>query len=282
MKHTLILTLALFAATTGSIQAQKSCCAKPANDGSTEALAMNASFQAAHEVPAPLNFTPTSGKMITYKAADGQSANAFIVPASTPSNKVLIICHEWWGLNDYIKREAEAWQQELGVTVYAVDLYDGKVGTTQEEAGALMGKLDPQRASSIVSGLLSYIGTGKEIATLGWCMGGSWSFQTALLAGKDAKACVMYYGFPEQDAGKIKALKTDVLYIYATQDDFIKRESVDAFGASIAKESGQKMTIVPFEAVHAFANPSNPKFNQEAAASAKKMALATIKKGLKL
>ncbi len=282
MKHSITFVFAFFLATFGSVQAQKSCCTQPIQDGSTEALAMNASFQAAHEIPLPLNYAPSIGKMITYKAADGQAANAFIVPSAKPSNKVLILCHEWWGLNDYIKREAEEWSKELGITVYAVDLYDGKVGTTQEEAGALMSKLDPKRASSIVSGLLSYIGTVKEIATLGWCMGGTWSFQTALLAGNDAKACVMYYGFPEQDAAKIKMLKTDVLYIYASQDDFIKRPAVDAFAEAIVKESGRKITVVPFEAVHAFANPSNPKYNSEASAIAKKLAVATIKKGLGL
>jgi carboxymethylenebutenolidase len=282
MKHTLSLGLAMFLACLGSLQAQKSCCTMPVQDGSTEALALNASFQAAHEVPAPLHFVSEAGKMITYKASDGQSANAYIVPSAKPSDKILIMCHEWWGLNDYIKREAEEWSKELGVTVYAVDLYDGKVGTTQEEAGALMSKLDPARATSIVSGLLNYIGTGKEIATIGWCMGGSWSFQTALLAGKDAKACVMYYGFPEEDAGKIKRLQTDVLYIYASQDDFIKRPSVDAFAEKIVKESGRKITVVPFDAVHAFANPSNPKYNSEASATAKKMALDAIRKGLKL
>ncbi|MFM2284715.1 MAG: hypothetical protein RLZZ543_212 [Bacteroidota bacterium] len=280
MKHTLTLAFALLIA--GFTQAQKSCCTKPTNDGSAEAMAMNVEFQRAHELPAPLNFSSEAGKMITFKNTDGTPGNAYFVPATTPSNKVLVMCHEWWGLNDYIKREAVEWAKELGVSVYAIDLYDGKVGTTQEEAGALMGGLDQKHASAIVGGLLSYIGTGKEIATLGWCMGGSWSFQTALQAGNDCKACVMYYGFPEQDVTKLKALKTDVLFILANQDGFIQRPAIETFAAAVKKESGHAVSIEAFDGAHAFANPSNPKFNAEASAKAKVLALAAIRKGLKL
>lgn len=249
-----------------SLNAQKSCC--QAVDLSAQALASNASFKSDHHVPNPFVLESPKGKMITFRAADGTAGSAYIVPSQKPSNKVLFVFHEWWGLNDYIKQEAEKWQQELGdVTVYAVDLYDGKVATSQDEAAKYMGELDAKHGRAIIEGLVTYVGKGKSIATIGWCLGGTWSFEAALLAGSEAKGCVMYYGFPEEDAAKVKTLQTDVLYIYGSQDAYISREVVDALGVKV-KASGQKMKIVSYDAVHAFANPSNPKFNEYAASEA--------------
>jgi carboxymethylenebutenolidase len=77
----------------------------------------------------------------------------------------------------------------------------------------------------------------------------------------------MYYGFPEEDASKVQQLKTDVLYIYGTQDAYITRDAVDGLSSKV-KTAGQKMKLVSYDAVHAFANPSNPKFNKLAASEA--------------
>jgi len=257
---------------------QHSCCTAKGN--TIEALASNASFQAAHRSPLPLNYNPQHGATVSFPTGDGKTGSAYFIHAAKPTKNVLIVCHEWWGLNDYIKREAEAWQSQLGdVEVYAMDLYDGKSAATPEEAGKLMGALDPVRATEIVKGLLAKIGEGKNIVTLGWCMGGSWSFQTALHAGTNAKACVMYYGFPEEDQKKISMLKTDVLYIYGTKDAYIKKDVVEQFGKRV-EATGNKFTRIDYDAVHAFANPSNPDYDKKNADDAQVKAIAFLKKGM--
>ena len=58
------------------------------------------------------------------------------IPAKTPAPTILLI-HEWWGLNDQIKAVAAEYAKE-GYVALAVDLYGGKVGTTRDEARALM------------------------------------------------------------------------------------------------------------------------------------------------
>lgn len=74
-------------------------------------------------------------------------------------SKTLLVFREWRGLNDYIKQEAQNWQDVLGdVNVFAINLYDGEVAKTPEEAGALMGGLDGDHESSMVSGLIDYAG----------------------------------------------------------------------------------------------------------------------------
>jgi carboxymethylenebutenolidase len=269
----LITTLLLTAYHAGA----QSCCKKPAGN-SMQALALTKSFKAAHEAPLPINYAPEKGTMIQFPVTGGPDGNAFYVPADVPANKVLFIFHEWWGLNDYIKREAENWQKMLGgkVDVYAIDLYDGKVATMPDEAGKLASGLNAKRGESIVSGLLHKIGGNKKVATLGWCMGGSWSFTAIMLAGTQAAGCVMYYGFPEKDFNRIKTLKCDVLYIRGSQDNFIKKSDVEEFEKQVQK-TGHNITMYSFDAPHAFANPSNPKYDAKSAAEAQKYALDFLK-----
>ncbi len=262
-----------------TLLAQKSCCPKPSD---MRELALNTDFKEAHLPPNPFDYTPKSGVMITFPTSGGKDGNALYIPSSGKTSRVLIIVHEWWGLNDYIKKEAETWQNKLGdIEVYAVDLYDGQVATTPDSASLLMSNLSTERGEAIIKGLLNKIGPHKKIATLGWCMGGSWSFTTTLLAADNAVGCVMYYGFPEKNLAKIKQLKADVLYLYGARDKFIKRIDVDAFGKRITT-LGYQYEFKAFDADHAFANPSNPKFNKAAAGEANAMALKFLQQHLGL
>jgi len=261
------------------------CCVKPAGGPSaTEAFAMLASndaFVGGHDAPLPYTYQG-AGDMITYKTPDGQTAKAFAIKSSTPSSKYLFVIHEWWGLNDYIKREAATFAQELpGVNVIALDLYDGKVATAPSEAGQLMQSVKTDRAQAIIKGAMQYAGPKAQIASIGWCFGGGWSLQTALLAGKQAVGCVMYYGMPEKDVAKLKTLNTDVLGIFALQDQSISPAVVAQFEKDMAA-AGKKLTVKNYDAVHAFANPSNPKYNKAYADEAHQLALAYLKKNFKL
>ena len=257
------------------------CCLSGNSDG-FPILAMNTDFKAAHEAPEPLNYTPAKGSMVSFETVDGTNGNAFYVPSDQPTNNVLLIFHEWWGLNDYIKREAERWQEMLGnIDVYAVDLYDGKVATDQPTASKLSSGLDKKRAMNIVNGAIAVSGKDKRVATLGWCMGGTWSLNAALAAGSRSAATVMYYGFPETDQKKINALNSDVLYMWASRDKFITRDVVEKFQNQV-QETGHYMTLHTFEADHAFANPSNPKHDKTATAQAEKLTLAFLREKLQL
>jgi len=246
-----------------------------------QALAVCVDFRNAHLAPKPIDFTPTRGSMISFPVKGGKDGQAFYVPSVRQSRRVLILFHEWWGLNDYIKKEAESWQSKLGdVDVFAVDLYDGQVASEPDDASELMSKLDNKRADAIIQGLLNQLGS-KKIATLGWCMGGSWSFESTLLAADNAVGCVMYYGFPEKDLKKIQTLKADVLYIYGAQDKFIKKTDLDALGKRI-NNVGYQFEFHSYNAVHAFANPSNPKYDSKAAGEANAVALKFLQQHLGL
>lgn len=274
MKHLFTLLLAFGAYHVATAQ---SCCQKPIE---FQTLAMSTAFKESHEAPIPFHYESKKGSMVTFNCLDGKTGQAWYVPTDEPTNRVLLIFHEWWGVNDYMKREAVRWQEVLGnVDVYVVDLFDGKVADDPDVASQLASGLDPKRGEAIVKGALVKAGKDKLIATLGWCMGGSWSFTAALDADKQASGCVMYYGFPEQKEKRIKALKTDVLYIWGNQDAFIKKYHVTQFEERV-KATQHKFELHEYDAPHAFANPSNPKFNALAATQAENLAVKFLKEHL--
>lgn len=258
-------------------------CHAPAQDGEgndMSAMAADPAFQRLHEAPLPFTYVG-AGEMIKFSTPDGQSANGFLLKSKKNSNKWLLVYQEWWGLNDNIKQQAETFYNDLkDVNVLAVDMYDGKVATEPSEAGKLMQSANKDRLASIMKGAIEYAGPKAEFASVGWCFGGMLSLQSAMLEGKKAKGCVMYYGRPEQDVEKLKTLDTDVLGIFGSQDKGITPESVKTFEENMAK-AGEKVTVKMYDAGHGFANPSNPVYNKEAAADAYKLALNYLKDKLK-
>ncbi|MEO5571229.1 MAG: dienelactone hydrolase family protein, partial [Bacteroidia bacterium] len=205
---------------------------------------------------------------------------AFEVKADKPTNNYLFVIHEWWGLNDYIKQEAEKLQNILmNVNVIAIDLYEGKVATTPEDAQKYMGETKEERIRSIIGGVIDYAGKDAKIQTIGWCFGGGWSLQASLMADKQAAGCVMYYGMPEKDQAKLKAFDAPVLGIFASKDKWITPEVVSGFVKDM-KQLNKFLAVKTYEADHAFANPSNPNYDKESAEAAHILAVEFLKKHL--
>jgi len=270
------------AATSVYAQKKDSCCA-PTNSccapSATDQFAMFASdkdFRDTHLNPKPYTHVSDVGRMIKI-ATSGAEANAYELKSPTPSDKYLIVLHEWWGLNDHIKRESETYYNELkDVNVIAIDLYDGNLATTREDAQKFMQAADPARIKEILKGVFAYTGREAMITTIGWCFGGGWSLQAAILAGPNAMGCVMFYGMPEKDLETLKIIQTDVLGIFASREKWITPEVVKEFETSMTSV-GKKVTIHQFDAEHGFANPSSPNYNNEASAKAYSLAIEYLK-----
>jgi len=273
MKNLLLLALCVY----GSITAQTPSCCTPSMNDRNKMLAMNEEFAKSHLAPTPFFLQNGQGNVISFKTPDGKTGRAYCVKSDQPTDNVLFVFQEWWGVNDYIKQVADKYKEELGnVNIYAIDLYDGKVAATPDEAQKYMSELKEDRANAIIQGAIEYVGPKAKIATIGWCMGGGWSLQAALIAGKKTVGCIVYYGMPEKSIERLKTLNTDVIGFYGTQDKFINPDVVKQFQKDMNK-AGKKLTVHNYDAVHAFANPSNPKFNKEYAEDAHTKALAYLK-----
>ncbi|MFN4145421.1 MAG: dienelactone hydrolase family protein [Runella sp.] len=240
------------------------------------AWAADKDFQNLHETPLALMYQG-KGQKITFPAPDGKEAQGFLLKAPKKSNKWLFVYQEWWGLNDQIKQEAEKYFDDLkDVNVLALDMYDGQIGTTPQEAGKIMQSVSQERLTAIMQGALDYAGKKAKIASVGWCFGGMLSLKSALLTGKQTVGCVMYYGRPEQDVEKLKTLTVDVLGIFGSQDKSPSPEVVAQFEENM-KKAGKQVTVKMYDAAHGFANPSNPRHDPTATADAYKHALAYLK-----
>lgn len=217
------------------------------------------------------------GNMITFTAADGNAAQGYFIPSKKKSQKWLLVIQEWWGLNNNIKLEAEQYYTDLSdVNVLAIDMYDGKLANTPDSAMKLMRGADMGRMTAIIQGAIKHAGPKAKIYSVGWCFGGMWSLQTAILAGPQAKGSIMYYGRPENNMDKLKSIQCDIIGFFGNLDQSPSPAMVNDFEKNM-KEAGKNLSVNRYEAGHGFANPSNPSFNAAAKADAYAKAIAFLK-----
>lgn len=239
--------------------------------------ASTSTFANMHESPAPMVLEQQLGKMINFPVADGIQGSGYYIAPKRKSTKWLIVIQEWWGLNDQIKAEADKYFKDLGdMHVLAVDMYDGKVAATPDSAMKFTREASPERMTKIIRAAIMQAGPDASIYSVGWCFGGMWSLQTAIIAGKQARGTVMFYGRPESDMEKLKNIQCDIIGFFGNQDRSPSPEMVTAFEKNM-ELAGKKLTTYKYDAGHGFANPSNPKFNPEATADSYAKAIAFFK-----
>src|SRR5690606_33787337 len=106
----------------------KSCCSTGESEKTNvlfAAFGNDAEFKDVHQIPAEYVLTNPKGKMIEIEIPGEKHANAYFVKSANESDKYIFVIHEWWGLNDHIKREADELNSKLGdVNILALDLYD--------------------------------------------------------------------------------------------------------------------------------------------------------------
>ncbi|MBM3442306.1 MAG: dienelactone hydrolase family protein [Bacteroidetes bacterium] len=229
-----------------------------------QAQASTPAFATLHPIPRKADTDPLLGTMIRFRVTGGADANAYFVPAKKQSKKWLLVIQEWWGLNENIKQEADKYFKALGeYNVLAIDMYDGRVAATPDSAMKIMRSADMNRMTSIVRAAMDHAGEKASIYSVGWCFGGMWSLQTAILAGEKGKGSVMFYGRPETDIEKLKSIRCDVIGFFGTRDRSPSPAMVDGFERTMA-DLGKSLTVHRYDAGHGFSNPSNPNFNQDA------------------
>lgn len=199
-----------------------------------------------------LNYTIGDAKFLSYIAYNDKSAE---------KRPVVLVVHEWWGMNDYVKRRT-CQIAALGYLVIAVDLYgEGKMANNVEEAVGLSTPFykDPILAKSHFDAALDQIKLNKfadtnNIAAIGYCFGGSMVMNFAKM-GERFKGVVSFHGglagVPPVDG----LLKSEILICHGADDKFVSSEEVTNF----KKELEAVNAIYTFkeypEATHAFTNP---------------------------
>ncbi len=208
----------------------------------------------------PASSFAADGKPVSYQSGT-ETVNALLY---TPPGKgpfpALVVIHEYWGLNDWVKEQASKLADQ-GYVVLAIDLYRGKVATTPDEAHEIMRGVPEDRASRDLLAASTYLRSQKNVdsarvGSIGWCMGGGYAFNLAVNDPK-LKAVVINYGHLASDDATLKKINAAVLGIFGGQDRGIPPADVKKFEAQM-KALGKTVDVHIFpDAGHAFENPNN-------------------------
>ncbi len=196
---------------------------------------------------------------------------------SAPANMfeplpAVIMIHEWWGLNDNIRRLADRLASE-GYIVFAVDLYAGKTASNLGEARVLMMDIieNPDAANGNIRAayeFLSLTAGAPRIGSLGWGFGGGWSLNAAKLFPEELDASVIYYGSVTVDEDVLRPIGAPILGLFAADDAAIAVASVEAFENALERlRKNYEIHIYP-GVEHAFANPTSANYDAASAEDA--------------
>ena len=147
----------------------------------------------------------------------------------------ILIIHEWWGHNDYVRERADM-LAELGYTALAVDMYgDGKLAEHPDDAGkfamSVMTNLPEATArfNAAMELLKSQASVDPEkIAAIGYCFGGSVAM-TMANSGADLDVVAAFHSGVQLPVMPTSELKARVLVCNGGDDPFLAPGTVEAF-----------------------------------------------------
>jgi carboxymethylenebutenolidase len=200
------------------------------------------------------------GKPVAYKSGDETVQGILYTPAGKGPFPGLLVIHEYWGLNDWVKEQASKLADQ-GYVSLAVDLDRGKVANTPDMAHELMRGVPEDRAKRDLHAAVELLNAqpkvkNDRIGAIGWCMGGGHALDVALQE-PDLAAVVINYGHLATDPDALKKIKASILGIFDGQDRGIPPADVHKFERQL-KQLGKKVEIKIYDdAGHAFENPNN-------------------------
>jgi dienelactone hydrolase len=174
----------------------------------------------------------------------------------------VLVVHEWWGLNDYVRGRAVK-LAKLGYVAFALDMYGkGVLATDPAKAGELSGQFrgKPLMAERAQAGLDQLLGTGlvdpSRVAAIGYCFGGS-TVQALAYSGAPLAGIVSFHGglIPASDEAVAKN-KAKILICHGASDPSMKRDEIDAYLKSLNDGKVDYKFVEYAGALHAFTNPN--------------------------
>lgn len=174
----------------------------------------------------------------------------------------VLVVHEWWGLNDYIRRRARM-LAELGYTALAVDMYgEGQIADNPEDAGSLMnavlqdmeqGEVRLKAGYALLKGQSTT--DAAHVTAIGYCFGGAVVLHAARI-GMDLDGVVSFHGSlgaaHKPAPGSVRAR---ILVCHGAADSLVPDADVAAFKQEM-EEAGADIRFEAYEgALHGFTNP---------------------------
>jgi carboxymethylenebutenolidase len=209
----------------------------------------------------PISLLAAGPREVSYVTSGGQTVHGLLYePAGPGRHPAIVVIHEWWGLDSWIKEQARNLAKE-GYVALAVDLYGGKVTTNPQAARQLDMALNQQQATANVVAAAHYLAAQKNvnarrIGAVGWCMGGGYA---ALLAihYPALRAVAINYGELPQSRAELAKIHARVLGIFGGADPVVTPSEAAAFEKTM-QSLGKPIEVKIYPgAGHAFENPNN-------------------------
>jgi dienelactone hydrolase len=221
-------------------------------------LALAASTAQASIVTRDIDYSHAGTRLRGYLAYDDSKTAAGKLPG-------VLIVHEWWGLNDYVKGRAVQ-LAKLGYVAFALDMYGAGVVTTDKaKAGELAGQFyhKPIMAERAQAGLDQLLGTGlvdpARVAAIGYCFGGS-TVQALAYSGAPLAGIVSFHGgLIPATAETAARTKAKILICHGALDPSEKPDEISAYIKSMNDSKLDYQFNEYAGALHAFTNPDADK-----------------------
>lgn len=211
---------------------------------------------------------------VTYRH-EGQTLEGFMAWDDAVDGKRpgVLVVHEWWGLNDYVRDRAHR-LAELGYVAFAPDMYGvGKVTEHPSQAGEWMKTITENVEfwrHRAMAGLAVLKGADRvdpeRIAAIGYCFGGA-TVQQLAYSGADIRGVVSFHGSPLLPGeGEVEQVRAKILFCHGAADPFVKPEPLQKYLAEMGTSGLDWQFIAYGGARHSFTNPGADAKGMEALA----------------
>ena len=204
--------------------------------------------------------------------SDGKMVQIYLSRPTVPDKRpVIIVVHEWWGLNDNIRSIADSYAS-LGYVALAPDLFGGVIPKDRVEAAKQAENVSPDSSAKILKSVVDYatmrdFTNSSKIGMHGFCFGGTHAFNFICESKKIAAATIFYASvLPKPE--KLSNITAPLLIVYGDKDNAIKIDRVLELESTLKKLKKNVQFEIYAGAGHAFCNESNPNYNKEAATNA--------------
>jgi carboxymethylenebutenolidase len=219
---------------------------------------------------------------VELNVADGTTMRAYVArPKDQAPRAGLLVFQEAFGVNSHIRDVTERFARE-GYSAIAPELFHrtapGFEGSYNDFPSVLphITALKPEGVAADIRAAFAYLEadkatTGKPIASVGFCLGGTISFRAAIEVG--VKAAISFYGGAiapgPRSAGlldRIPELRAPVLLFWGGKDTHVGPEKQNQI-AELLRAANQPFVNVEFsEADHGFFCDQRASYNPQAAA----------------
>jgi len=220
-----------------------------------------------HLASPPLRITPLEDLTNTrIPGPSGVELLAFVATPKTIKEKsttpvpVLILIHEFFGLNPSIVDKAKGLADDLGCVVVAPDTFRGTVTDFIPQAIWLALSTPQDRVNDDLDAICDYIESGNialapggihKLAVMGFCYGGGKAIRYSIQRREDA-ATVVCYGKPVTDVSELQRLRAPVCGVFGRNDGQFPIPLLDSFRQALNDANVENDVRIYDDVGHAF------------------------------